>query len=54
MKPSEIDLKKLSRQTGKTNASLIIFFECLRQDLLGIDEDIENNINISMKEIKIN
>ncbi|MFW6026077.1 MAG: hypothetical protein ACOCRX_07020 [Candidatus Woesearchaeota archaeon] len=54
MKPSEVDLKKLSRQIGKTNANLIIFFECLRQDLLGIDENIENNINVSIKKIKIN
>lgn len=53
MKPSEINLMKINRQYGKTNATLTITLECLRQQMLGIDEDIENYLSISIQPVKV-
>lgn len=56
MKPSELDEEfflKLGRQCGNTNKVLAIINEILRQKLLGIDEDIEDNIGVTVKEIKV-
>lgn len=53
MKPSEINLSRMSRQCGKSNMYLNIVLECLRQQMLGIDEDIKNHLSFSMQSVKV-
>jgi len=54
MKPSELteqDMKRLS--FGKATLFKAVLNEILRQQRLGIDEDIENNINVEVKELNL-
>ncbi|MFW6377110.1 MAG: hypothetical protein ACOCZ5_00555 [bacterium] len=54
IKPSDIsknDWLLLGRGLGKTNTTLTLFMECLRQKMLGIDEEIK--LKAYMRKINI-